>query len=115
MFDGLGKLKDDTVTLSIDHSQTPKIQPRRRIPYHMRQKVKEALKKLEKEDIIERVQDDKGTPWVSPIVVVPKKDGAVRICFDMRVANNAINRIRHPIPTVDDMSCALNGAKLSQN
>ena len=32
VFDGLGKLKDDTVTLSIDHSQTPKIQPRTRIP-----------------------------------------------------------------------------------
>ncbi|XP_065067305.1 uncharacterized protein K02A2.6-like [Rhopilema esculentum] len=111
VFDGLGKLKDDTVTLSIDHSQTPKIQPQRRIPYHMRQKVKEALKKLEKEDIIERVPADKGTPWVSPIVIVPKKDGAVRICVDMRVANNAINRIRHPIPTVDDVSCALNGAK----
>ena len=77
----------------------------------MRQKVKEALKKLEKEDIIEHVPDDKGTPWVSPIVVVPKKDGAVRICVDMPVANNAINRIRHHIPTVDDVSCALNGAK----
>ncbi|XP_065058440.1 uncharacterized protein K02A2.6-like [Rhopilema esculentum] len=111
VFDGLGKLKDDTVTLSIDHSQTPKIQPQRRIPYHMRQKVKEALKKLEKEDTIERVPADNGTPWVSPIVIVPKKDGAVRICVDMRVANNAINRIRHPIPTVDDVSCALNGAK----
>ena len=77
----------------------------------MRQKVKEALKKVGKGDIIERVPADKGTPWVSPIVVVPKKDGAVRICVDMRVANNAINRIRHPIPTVDDASCALSGAK----
>ena len=37
----------------------------------MRQKVKEALKQLEKVEIIEKVPDNKGTPWVSPIVVVP--------------------------------------------
>ena len=29
----------------------------------------------------------------------------------MRLANEAIERIRHPIPTVDDISFALNGAK----
>ena len=48
---------------------------------------------------------------MSPIVAVPKKDGGVRICIDMRFANEAIERIRHPIPTVDDISFALNGAK----
>ena len=77
----------------------------------MRQKVKEALAQLEKEDIIERVPEDEGIPWVSPIVVVPKKDGGVRICVDMRVANEAIQCVRHPIPTVDDVSFELNGAK----
>ncbi len=51
------------------------------------------------------------TPWVSPVVVVPKKDGEVRLCVDMRQANSAINRVRHPIPTVDDVRLELNGAK----
>ena len=55
--------------------------------------------------------ENEGTPWVSPIVVVPKKDGGVRICVDMRAANEAIKRVCHPIPTVDDVSCELNGAK----
>ena len=111
VFTGLGKLKGAKVTLSIDETKTPRAQPQRRIPYHVRQKVKEALAQLEKEDIIERVPEDEGTPWVSPIVVVPKKDGGVRICVDMRVANEAIQRVRHPIPTVDDVSFELNGAK----
>ena len=43
--------------------------------------------------------------------MVPKKDGRVRICVDMRLANEAIKRVRHPIPTVDDISFELNGAK----
>ena len=66
---------------------------------------------MEAQDIIERVPEDQPTRWVCPIVAVPKKDGGVRICIDMRLANEAIERIRHPIPTVDDISFALNGAK----
>ena len=53
----------------------------------------------------------KQTDWVSPIVVVPKKEGKIRICVDMRAASTAVKRIRHPIPTVKDMALELNGAK----
>ena len=45
-----------------------------RIPYDIRDKVKTALKELEKQDVIERVPEDQATPWVQPIVAVPKKD-----------------------------------------
>ena len=64
---------------------------------------------LENEDIIERVPEDQPTPWAFPIVAMQKK--GVRICVDMRLANEAIKRVRDPIPTVDDKSFALNGAK----
>jgi hypothetical protein len=72
--------------------------------------VKSALEQLEKENIIERVPEDEPTPWVSTIVAVPKKDGGVRICVDMRAANEAIKRVHHRIPTVKDISFELNGA-----
>jgi hypothetical protein len=103
VFKGLGKLNDVKLQLYIDQDQTPKIQPNRRIPFHIRNKVKNALEELEQEDVIERVPDKQPTPWVSPIVAVPKKDGGVRICVDMRQANAAIKRVRHPIPTVEDI------------
>jgi hypothetical protein len=111
VFKGLGKLNDVKVQLNIDQDQTPKIQPNRRIPFHIRNKVKNALEALEQEDVIERVPDKQPTPWVSPIVAVPKKDGGVRICVDMRQANAAIKLVRHPIPKVEDISLELNGAK----
>ena len=50
------------------------------------------------------------TPWVSPVVVVPKKNKGVRICIDMRKANEAIQRIKHPMPTMDDLIADLNGS-----
>ena len=51
-------------------------------------------------DIIEKVQGP--TPWVSP-TVVPKPSGEIRLCVDMRKANDAIVRERYPIPTVDEV------------
>ena len=73
--------------------------------------MKNAITELENQDVIEKVSENEATSWVSPIVAVPKKDGQVRICVDMRLANKAIRRVRHPIPTVNYVSFALNGAK----
>lgn len=101
VFSGLGKLKWEQIKLNIDQSQPPKSQPQRRISYHICEKVKGALEELEN-NIIERVPESQPTPWVSPIVTVPKKDGGVRICVDRGLTNDAIKCVRHPIPTVED-------------
>ena len=111
VFTGLGKLKKHQITLNIDETVTPKAQPQRRIPYHIRDRVKSAIEILEQDDVIEKAPESQPTPWVSPIVAVPKKDGGVRICVDMRQANTAIKRVRYPIPTVEDIRQELNGAK----
>ena len=81
----------------------------RRIPYHVRKDVEAEIQRLEKQDIIEKVEGP--TPWVSPIVVVPKKTGGVRLCVDMRRANAAIKRERHPMPTLEEVINELNGSK----
>ena len=53
----------------------------------------------------------RGQPlWVSPVVIVPKPSGDIRLCVNMRRANRAIVRERHPIPTVDDVLYQLNGS-----
>ena len=64
-------------------------------------------------DNIESVEGP--TPWVSPVVVVPKPSGDIRLCVDMRKANEAIVRERHPIPTVDDIFYQLNESKVFSN
>ena len=110
-FIGVGKLKDHTVKLNIDEKVHvgPIVQPQRRIPFQ--DKVQNTIEKLEKEGIIERVPENQPSPWVSTVVVVPKIDGTVRLCVDMRMANQAIQRVCHLIPTVEDISLDLNQAK----
>ena len=108
LFEGIGKLKGIKAQLHVDTKVTPVAQKARRIPFHLRKKVERELKILKEQHIIERV--DGPTPWVPPLVLIPKKNGAVRICVDMRRANKAITRECYPTPTVDDLIHTLNGA-----
>ena len=112
LFKCTGKLKDTQVKIHVDESVKPVAQKPRRVPFHLRDKVEQEIQKLLDEDIIEKVQGDP-TPWVSPIVVVPKKDSeSVRICVDMRKPNQAILRERHQMSTVEELTSDLNGAKV---
>ena len=86
------------------------MQRQSRIPYHVRNDGSKDRKKLEEQDIVEKVANQP-TPWISPIVVTPKKDGGIRLCVDMREANQAIGRERHTMPTLQDFKAEVNGAK----
>ena len=44
------------------------------------------------------------------MVVVPKREGSVRICVDLKPLNQSILREVHPIPKVDDTLAQLAGA-----
>ena len=46
------------------------------------------------------------------MVVVPKKNGALRICLDPKDLNKAIHREHYPLPTIEDIATRLHGAKL---
>ena len=86
--------------LHINPNVKPLAQPIRRIPFSRRQKVNEKLGELEKLGVIEKV--DTATSWINPLVAVEKPNGDVRICLDMRQANQAIQREKHPVPTVEE-------------
>ena len=110
VFKGVRKLKNRLVQLHIDPDIKPVAQPIRRTTFSLRSKVEEKIKELVNLDITEPV--DGPTPCVNPVVVVPKWQGDIRLCVDMRRANEAILRERHPIPTVDEITQGMNGNKI---
>lgn len=69
--DKMGKISGGTINLHIDSSVTPVAQQHHRIPFHVRKDVETELQYLHELDVIEEATGP--TPWVSPIVVVPKK------------------------------------------
>ncbi|XP_022796469.1 uncharacterized protein LOC111334923 [Stylophora pistillata] len=102
VFSGVGKLKNFQLNLHVNKDVKPVAQPVRRLPFGLRDKVDKKLDELLKEDIIEEVPSGP-TERVSPLVVVPKPDGDIRVCVYMRRANEAIERERHPIPTIEEV------------
>ena len=74
--DGVGKISDNKIKFHIDSSVQPVSQRHRRNHFLFRKDVEAEFDRLEKLDIIKKV--DSPTLFVSPILVVLKADGGVR-------------------------------------
>ena len=96
------KLRDFQLKLHVSDDVAPVAQPVRRLLFGLRSKVDKTLDELLAKDIIEEVSR-KPTEWVSPLVVVQKADGDIRIWVDIRRANMALERERHPIPMIEEV------------
>ena len=51
------------------------------------------------------------SPWSSPVVIVPKRDGSKRICIDYRAVNRVLVKNSYPLPRIDDLFAMLGKAK----
>ena len=49
------------------------------------------------------------SPWSSPIVLVPKKDGTIRFCVDYRKLNFVTKKDSYALPRIDEALALLNG------
>ena len=83
------------------------MQPQRRIPYHIRPDPSKNVRNYK----IKTLSRNQPTPCISLIVATPKKDGGIRICVDIREANQAIERGSHTMLISQDFKAEVNGAK----
>ena len=79
----------------------------RRVPPGQLEEFREAVKDLLEAGVI---RESKG-PYSSPIVLVRKKDKALRICVDFRQVNRKIIKDAYPIPRIKETLEALQGSK----
>lgn len=77
----------------------------RRIPFHMREEVDKIIEDMRKQGVIEESQ----SPWISPAVLVRKKDGTIRFCVDYRKLNIVTKKDSYPLPRIDDILDQLSG------
>ncbi|KAK7865355.1 hypothetical protein R5R35_006836 [Gryllus longicercus] len=90
LFRGIGDISIKKCKIVLKDDAVPKVSACRKIPFKLRDKVKDELNRMEKLNIIQKVTAP--TDWVNPIVVVNKPDKNVRICLDPFELNNAIKR-----------------------
>ncbi|XP_064470027.1 uncharacterized protein K02A2.6-like [Ornithodoros turicata] len=111
LFDGtLGIAKNYVHKVKVRSEVKPVTGKLRRLPLTVREQVSDELRRLEEQDIIEKIT---ASEWVSPIVVVKKKDGSIRLCVDLREPNKAVIPDCFPLPHTDELLNALSGNALS--
>lgn len=81
-------------------------QQARRVPLPRRETVQKLLQEMLTKGIISPSK----SPWVSPIVLVNKKDGTTRFCVDYRKVNSVTHKDAYPLPRVDDTLDTLSGS-----
>ena len=92
----------------IDTGETAPIrQPPRRVPVHLRMTLESLIEDMLGKGVIR----PSTSPWASPVVLVSKKDGSMRLCVDYRRLNSATKRDSFPLPRIDDTLDALNGSQ----
>ena len=71
----------------------------RPLPYNLKDKVRLEIDKLLKAGIIRESKSE----WCSPIRVVDKPDGSIRLTVDYKELNKVIKDDNYPIPSISDM------------
>ena len=107
-FEGLGEISAP-YHIKLNPSVTPVISPPRKIPATLRDRVRDSLENMVELGVIKRVQEP--TQWVNAMVVSEKRSGELRICIDPRELNKAIYREHYQLPTQQEITSRLAGAK----
>ena len=79
----------------------------RRITHEQIPVLKGVIDKLQKAGAIE----PSITPFSSPVILVCKKGGTMRLCIDYRKLNSITKKDAHPIPGIEDIFDTLSGSK----
>ena len=94
------------IEMNIETEGCPIRQRAYRVPLLKRQAVRARVESLLAQGIIR----PSTSAWASPIVIVPKKSGASRLCCDYRKLDAVTRRDSHPLPNIRDIFDQLQGS-----
>ena len=78
--------------------------------FQLRDKVRTELNRMESIGVISRIEQP--TQWCAGMVAIPKKNGSVRICVDLKRLNSGVQHEIHPLPKVDETLAQLTGGTI---
>ena len=94
------RLKPDTI---------PKFWLLRLVPFALKDGIEKELDQLQSARIIKPIVFSE---WTAPIIVVPKKEGSIRICGDYKVTLSPSLEIdQYPLPKPVELFASVSGGK----
>lgn len=106
---GLGRFTGGKAHLRVREGAAGVFHRARPVPYALRERLDAALDDMLATGVIEPVDC---SDWASPLVLVNKPDGSLRICADYKATLNPVLLIdRYPLPKIDDLMARLSGAR----
>lgn len=103
--DWLRMLKNMEARLHPKEAAKPRFWKARPLAFARKPAVDEALRKLEAEGVIKKVENSE---WAAPIVTPVEMDGSVRVCGDYKVTINPQLEVdEYPLPRIDDIYASL--------
>ena len=107
-FDGLGCVKDVTMSLTLKPNAVPKTFRTRDVPIAIQAAYKQEIEEMQRQNVI--VPDPEPSAWLNPTVTICKP-GKVRICLNPQYLNSQLLRTQCTIPTATSIFSELKGAK----
>lgn len=108
IFNDLGRFPQ-TYEIKLQTDASPVINAPRRVAIPIKNKLQKLLNDLEHRKVISKVHEARD--WVSSLVIVEKSNGSLRLCLDPKHLNNNVVPEKFLIPTLEDFSSKLIGAK----
>ena len=109
VFEGIGKL-DCKHALRLKDDAKPVVQSPRRVPFRLRDKLRDTLNAMEANHTIAKVKTP--TDWVHPIVNILKPDGSLRVCLDPTELSECIKREHYALPTASEIFSRISGSRV---
>ena len=106
--DALGRTNVLKHNITLQQGTTPFYVPNYRLPMGRRQAVDELISDMKKQGVV----TDSKSPYNSPMLLVPKKDGTWRLVVDYRRLNSITVPDRMPMPILDEVLCNLSGSSV---
>ncbi|CAG9138002.1 unnamed protein product [Plutella xylostella] len=78
-------------------------------PYRLSHKEREKVREMVDEMIEADVIRESVSEYASPVILVRKKDGNLRMCIDYRMLNSVTVKERYPMPVIEDEIARLSG------
>lgn len=101
----VGRVPGFQISLPLRPDAKPVFAKARTVPYALRERVERELDVLEQAGIITPVAT---SDWGSPLVIIPKPDGSVRLCVDYKCGvNNRLVSANFPIRRIEDVLSSL--------